>query len=198
MADVPAVCHDAPVHRGLPQPPAPDPRPARPAPLVPRPPGAAQCAAEPASQQARTLPNGIDHWGLSQVCLLPLNPSPLLATARDKFLQCDRLRFSFSVIGFRVELILMFTCRFLELIQLLFLSIRFGLGFWTYLNWQVLRQDYRNPCADIADLHTGADHVGSKVRSKYLKHSQRHMIAEKVPTLRNSDMVISAGGASTQ
>ena len=76
----------APVHHSPPQPRAPDPRPARPAPLVPHPLGAAQPAAAPASQQALTAPNGIDRGGLAQVCLLPHNPSPLLATARDKLL----------------------------------------------------------------------------------------------------------------
>ena len=32
----------------------------------------------------------------------------------------------------------------------------------------------------IADLHNSADHVGSKDLSKFLKHSQRHMIASAV------------------
>ena len=32
----------------------------------------------------------------------------------------------------------------------------------------------------IADLQIAADHVGSKDRSKFLKHSQRHMIASAV------------------
>ena len=73
------------VHRP-PQPPAPDPRPARPAPLVHRPPGAAQPAAAPASRQSATVPNGIDRVGLAQVCPFPLNPSPLRATARSKLL----------------------------------------------------------------------------------------------------------------
>ena len=34
--------------------------------------------------------------------------------------------------------VLMFTGGFLELIQLPFLSMGFGLGVWTYLDWQVL------------------------------------------------------------
>ena len=76
-----------------PQPPGPDPRPSRPAPLVTRPPGAAKPAAAPASQQALMAQNGIDSRGLAQVCLLPLNPSPLWATALDKLLLAHLLRF---------------------------------------------------------------------------------------------------------
>ena len=91
---------EAPVHIGPPQPPAPDPRPARPAPLEPLPPRAAQPAAAPVIRQAATMPNGSDRGGLAQVCLLPLNPSPPWATARDKLLPAHRLRFTLDRLRF--------------------------------------------------------------------------------------------------
>ena len=92
LPSLPTCLPAAPVHR-CPTQPAPKNRPARrPATLVPRPSGAAQPAAALASRQAATLPNGGDRGGLAQLCLLPLNPSLLWATARNKLLVAHRIR----------------------------------------------------------------------------------------------------------